>query len=146
MRQAGRPRPFRRLSAQILLWAAATPTLAAPAGGSGELAAGYLAQLLGGLVLVICVIVLLAWMARRLPGGVAQGNALIQVLAVRSIGARERLLLIQVGDEQVLIGVTPAGMRALHRLEHPVAADPEEPWSGDFASLLARFKSGGARS
>ena len=129
----------------VLVWAAG-PARAEGTASSGQLAAGYLSQLLGGLVLVILAILVMAWVLRRLPAIQGQGPGLIQVLAVRHIGARERLLLIQVGEEQVLVGVAPTGIRALHRLEKPVAATPQEARPGDFASLLARIKSGGPRS
>ncbi|MBK1721308.1 flagellar biosynthetic protein FliO [Thiocystis violacea] len=143
-------RPCRRLVSlgpAALAWIlAAEAQAAASAESSGQLAAGYLAQLLGSLVLVILVILMLAWLLRRLPAvqGQGQGQALIQILAVRSIGARERLMLVQVGEEQVLIGVAPTGVRTLHRLSTPVEVTAQEPWKGDFASLLGRIRSGGS--
>ncbi|MBK1716710.1 flagellar biosynthetic protein FliO [Thiocystis violacea] len=109
------------------------------------LAAGYLSQLLGGLVLVILAIVILAWFLRRVPGIAGQGQTAIQILAVRAIGTRERLMLVQVGEEQILIGVTATGVRHLHTLGRRVELAAEEPWPGDFASLLKHFKSGGSR-
>lgn len=146
-------KPERRTSSiplaarRILPWMilATSPAWAESALGSGQLAAGYLAQLLGGLVMVILVILVLAWFVRRAPGAQGQGRSVIQVLAVRGIGARERLLLVQVGEEQVLIGVSPAGMSALHRLDKPVEVTPDEQWTGDFASILSRIKSGGSQ-
>lgn len=132
----------------ILPWIilATTPAWAESAPGSGQLAAGYLAQLLGGLVMVILVILVLAWFIRRVPGVQGQDRSVIEVLAVRGIGTRERLLLVQVGEEQVLIGVSPAGMSALHRLDKPVEVTPEAQWAGDFASILSRIKSSGSQS
>ena len=59
------------------------------------------------------------------------------------IGARERLMLIQVGAEQILIAVTAAGVTHLHTLAQPIEPPADEPWSGDFAGLLERFKRGG---
>ncbi|NEV60500.1 flagellar biosynthetic protein FliO [Thiorhodococcus minor] len=127
------------------LWAAPWPACAEPSGQSGQLAAGYLAQLLGGLVLVIVLIILFAWMLRRMPGLQGQGPSLIQVLAVRNLGARERLMLIQVGEEQVLIGVTPSGIQRLHTLAKPLDVAPDTPLTADFASLLSRMTSPGGR-
>jgi flagellar protein FliO/FliZ len=110
------------------------------------LAAGYLSQLVGGLVLVILAIVVLAWFLRRLPGVAIPGREVIQILAVRSIGARERLMLVQVGEEQLLIGVSATGMRHLHTLKKAVEVPPHEPWPSDFASLFNRVKSSGTGS
>lgn len=131
--------------ALVGLWAAAGPVWAEAAGQSGQLAAGYLAQLLGGLVLVIVLIILFAWMLRRMPGLQGQDPSVIQILAVRSLGARERLLLVQVGEEQVLIGVSASGMHRLHRLSKPVEVSADSPAIGDFASLLSRMTSRGGR-
>ncbi|MTW20326.1 flagellar biosynthetic protein FliO [Allochromatium palmeri] len=120
-----------------LVWAAESQTSLDPT------AAGYLGQLVGGLVLVVLAIVVLAWFMRRVPGLASPGLGAIQILAVRSIGARERLMLVQVGHEQILIGVTAAGVRHLHTLAQPIEPTADEPWTGDFASLLERFKRGG---
>ncbi|WP_343043897.1 flagellar biosynthetic protein FliO [Marichromatium bheemlicum] len=99
--------------------------------------AGYLAQLLGALVLVIVAILTLAWLLRRLPGGVGRGEQPIAILAVRAVGARDRLLLVQVGEEQLLIASGTNGMRTLHRLRKPVTVAPPENGGGaDFATLL----------
>jgi flagellar protein FliO/FliZ len=109
-------------------------TALAEAGNGG--AATYLTQLIGGLVLVIGAIVVLGWVLRRTQGGLNRGSQTIDIVAVRSVGARERLMLVQVGDEQVLIGVAPSGMRTLHTLNDPVAA--VEGAAPDFAGALKR--------
>ncbi|WP_018866254.1 MULTISPECIES: flagellar biosynthetic protein FliO [unclassified Thioalkalivibrio] len=110
--------------------------LTALAEGGGGGAAGYLAQLIGGLVLVIGAIVVLGWVLRRTQGGLNRGSQVIEIVAARSVGARERLVLVQVGDEQVLVGVGPAGMRTLHTMNEPVLAPAGE--TPDFSSALKR--------
>lgn len=100
-------------------------------------AAAYLSQLIGGLLIVIVAIVVLAWVLRRTQGSVGHGRQLIDVQSVRSVGARERLMLVRVGDEQVLIAVAPSGIRTLHTMEKPV----EVPAAGegpDFSGVLKR--------
>lgn len=124
------------LLAPSLVWAESQAPVIAPA-------TGYLSQLVGGLVLVLLAIVVLAWFLRRVPGVATPGLGAIRILAVRAIGARERLMLVQVGAEQILIAVTAAGVSHLHTLAQPIEPPADEPWSGDFASLLERFKRGG---
>ncbi|QGU33492.1 flagellar biosynthetic protein FliO [Thermochromatium tepidum ATCC 43061] len=116
-----------------LVWAESQASVAVPA-------TGYLSQLVGGLVLVLLAIVVLAWFLRRVPGVATPGQGVIQVLAVRAIGARERLMLIQVGSEQILIAATAMGVTPLHRLTQPIELPADAP--GDFAELLKRFKHG----
>jgi flagellar protein FliO/FliZ len=118
------------------VWAESQAPVIAPA-------TGYLSQLVGGLVLVLLAIVVLAWFLRRVPGVATPGLGAIRILAVRAIGTRERLMLVQVGAEQILIAVTTAGVSHLHTLTQPIDPPADEPWTGDFASLLERFKSGG---
>lgn len=119
------------------LWPALA--LAEEAGG-GISAAAHLTQMIGGLVIVIIAIVLLGWILRRTQGGLSRGSQTIELVAVRSVGTRERLMLVQVGDEQVLIGVAPSGMRTLHTLREPVSV--EEGTTADFSSALRRAVSG----
>ncbi|WP_018872509.1 flagellar biosynthetic protein FliO [Thioalkalivibrio sp. ALJ16] len=130
------PRIPRKLA--VLLTAAAGPLwpLAAQAEGGGIGAAGYLAQLIGGLVLVIGAIVILGWVLRRTQGGLNRGSQVIEIVAARSVGTRERLVLVQVGDEQVLVGVAPSGMRTLHTMNSPVTAP--EGGGADFSGALKR--------
>ncbi|WP_408034250.1 flagellar biosynthetic protein FliO [Thiorhodovibrio winogradskyi] len=110
-------------------------------------AGGYLTQLVGGLAMVVIAILVFAWVMRRFSGATRAGvPRAIEILAVRSVGTRERLMLVQVGEEQVLIGVCPAGMRTLHRLETPLKSAPTSPTLSptgknvgvDFASLLRK--------
>ncbi|MFO7955081.1 flagellar biosynthetic protein FliO [Thioalkalivibrio sp.] len=128
---------YRHISALLLtavtgsLW-----PLTALAEGDNSGAAGYLAQLIGGLVLVIGAIVVLGWVLRRTQGGLNRGSQVIEIVAARSVGARERLVLVQVGDEQVLVGVAPSGMRTLHTMREPATAPAGE--TPDFSSALKR--------
>jgi flagellar protein FliO/FliZ len=110
-----------------------------PAAPSGFGAGGYLVQLIGGLVFVVVAILAFGWMMRRFSAtsGLGQPRA-IEILAVRSLGTREKLMLIQVGDEQLLIGVSPAGLRTLHALQQPLQIPTPEKAGVDFASLLRK--------
>ncbi|WP_425356141.1 flagellar biosynthetic protein FliO [Pseudomonas alkylphenolica] len=90
----------------------------APSGGAN--AAGQLTQLVLGLLLVLGLIFLLAWLLRRVQNAAPGSGQLIEILGSRNLGPRDRLLLIQVGKEQILIGHTPGSIEALHVLAEPV--------------------------
>ena len=98
--------------------AAATPA-ATPATPPGSLG-GQLAQMVFGLLLVVGLIFFLAWMLRRLQSTAVKGGQVIEIVGSRAIGPRDRLLLVQVGKEQILIGHTPGSIEALHVLAEPV--------------------------
>lgn len=109
---------FAALLASQACLAAATPA-AAPAAAPGSLG-GQLAQMVLGLLLVVGLIFFLAWLLRRMQGAAVKGGQVIEIVGSRAIGPRDRLLLVQVGKEQILIGHTPGSIEALHVLAEPV--------------------------
>ncbi|BBV98281.1 MULTISPECIES: flagellar biosynthetic protein FliO [Pseudomonas] len=115
--------------------AAATPA-ATPATPPGSLG-GQLAQMVFGLLLVVGLIFFLAWMLRRLQSTAVKGGQVIEIVGSRAIGPRDRLLLVQVGKEQILIGHTPGSIEALHVLAEPVEVpDGARQATPEFAQRL----------
>ncbi|WJD61223.1 flagellar biosynthetic protein FliO [Pseudomonas kurunegalensis] len=115
--------------------AAATPA-ATPATPPGSLG-GQLAQMVFGLLLVVGLIFFLAWMLRRLQSTAVKGGQVIEIVGSRAIGPRDRLLLVQVGKEQILIGHTPGSIEALHVLAEPVdVPDGARQATPEFAQRL----------
>ncbi len=96
----------------------------------------YFGQIILSLTLVILIIFFSAWLLRRYGRfpGVADGN--LKVLGALSVGQRERILLLQVGKEQVLVGVTSSRITRLHQLEEPVEVAHNEAISSPFAKRL----------
>ncbi len=124
-------------------WAAPWACLAAgkvPAPHTQPIALGLgaVVHLLLGLGVVLVLIVLSAWMYRRLarvPRGV---SGALRVLGGLSMGSRERVVLIQVGEEQLLLGIAPGRIRTLHVLAEPIrTAAPPVPADEGFARRLA---------
>lgn len=73
-----------------------------------------------GLGLVVVAIFVAAWFFKRMGKiGPVQGSDL-RVLGGLNVGNRERVVLLQVGEQQVLIGVTPENIRTLHVLSEPI--------------------------
>ena len=107
----------------------------APASGTGI--AGQLAQLVLGLLLVLGLIFFLAWLLRRVQqAGPAGKGQVIDIVGSRALGPRDRLVLVQVGNEQILLGLTPGTITALHVLKEPVQVPSTEPASPEFAQRL----------
>ncbi|CAI8772812.1 hypothetical protein LRP86_03747 [Pseudomonas brassicacearum] len=108
---------------------------AAPAAGSGV--AGQLAQLVLGLLLVLGLIFFLAWLLRRVQqAGPAGKGQVIDIVGTRALGPRDRLVLVQVGNEQILLGLSPGTITALHVLKEPVQVPSAEQASPEFAQRL----------
>lgn len=97
---------------------------------------GQLVQLLLGLLLVVGLIFLLAWVMRRVQQVGPRGGQVIKLISSQALGPRERLLLVQVGGEQVLLGITPGRITTLHVMSEPVHLPEGEPASPEFAQRL----------
>ena len=114
----------------------ATTAAAAPAVGGGM--AGQLAQLVLGLLLVLGLIFFLAWLLRRVQqAGPAGKGQVIDIVGSRALGPRDRLVLVQVGGEQILLGLSPGTITALHVLKEPVQVPSSaEQATPEFAQRL----------
>lgn len=97
---------------------------------------GALGGSLIALLLVVALILALAWLLRRLPGGSLRPHRELRVVAQLAVGVRERLVVVAVGDTQLLLGVTAENIRLLQRLDAPLP----EPAAADFRSLLRRSR------
>jgi flagellar protein FliO/FliZ len=86
--------------------------------------AGGVVEVFGSLLLVIGAIFALAWLARWLQGTrVARGGS-IQIRGGAQLGAKEKVVLLQVGETQFLVGVASSSVSLLHRFESAVTDDP----------------------
>lgn len=101
--------------------------------GASANSLGALGTSLLALLLVIGLILLLAWLLRRLPGFAGQrAHGQLRIVASLAVGMRERIVVVAVGDTQLVVGITADSIRLLHRLETPLT----EPTAVDFRQLL----------
>ena len=91
-------------------------------------------QLVLGLLLVVGVILLLSWLLRRFTGFMPVTKNM-QVLGVLPLSAREKAMLVKVGDKQILLGVAPGRVSHLHTFDEPVVNDDQV--SVSFAEKLS---------
>lgn len=88
-----------------------------------------------GLLFLLAVVIAGWWLVRRASGlQIKHGNGL-RVIAAISVGPRERVVLIELAGEQMLLGVAPGNVNLLHRFEQPVMAVS----SDDFASKIRQI-------
>ena len=70
-----------------------------------------------GLLLILGLLFLAAYLLRKLGGGRAfGGNSLMRVLGGIAVGSRERIVLVEVGDTWLVVGVAPGQIRTLHSM------------------------------
>ena len=100
---------------------------------------------LGQVTLALCIVLgaifLCAWFARRMRtfGGGRAGA--VNVIAEVRLGPKERAVLLQVGTAQLLVGVAPGRVSALHVLAEPLPPQPPIPpglEGTSFKSLLRK--------
>jgi flagellar protein FliO/FliZ len=97
-------------------------------------------QVFIGLVAVLLLIAGTAWVAKRL--GVARGgsSSLLHVVATASVGARERVVVVEVGDSWLVVGVAAGSVNALATLpKGTLPASPAPGLGGPFAARLQQM-------
>ena len=96
-------------------------------------------QVSGALALVVLLIIGCAWLARRcgLAGHTRSYGSSIRVKSSYSLGQRERLVVVDVDGQRLLLGVTPGGITRLGRLAKPEEAQTAA--APDFQLTLKRL-------
>ncbi|MFP5505650.1 MAG: flagellar biosynthetic protein FliO [Gammaproteobacteria bacterium] len=94
---------------------------------------GSLLQVFVGLIFVLLLIVATGWVTRRF--GIARGGAgnVLHVVSSAPVGTRERVVVIEVGETWIVVGVAPGSVNALLTLPRG-----EAPAAGTRAHDVAR--------
>lgn len=103
----------------------AVMTTTAQAVGKGgvpinEPVSGGYSQVFFGLLLIVAIILGAAWFMRRYGNLQSSAGGAMRVLAGMPLGPRERVILVQVGDTQLLLGIAPGRVQTLHVLDKPL--------------------------
>nr|WP_081983925.1 flagellar biosynthetic protein FliO [Massilia sp. JS1662] len=88
---------------------ATVPPVTMPAGSS----TGSLLQTLFALILVLAVLGGLAWFLKRYGPKVGGGNANLRIVGSLNLGGRERIVVVEVGNEWIVVGASPGRINAL---------------------------------
>jgi len=94
------------------------------------------------MIIIVGAILVLGWVysRSRIVGG---GNSdVINVIATRALGPKERLLVVEVADQQLLVGMTAGDVQTLHVFDKPVVvadAVKRGGFAGRLRSALKEF-------
>jgi flagellar protein FliO/FliZ len=77
---------------------------------------GAVVQTVLGLALVIGVVFGCAWLARRLGLQGGTKNALVKTVGGASLGGKERVAVVEIGDTWLVLGAAPGNVRLLHTM------------------------------
>lgn len=95
---------------------------------------GSLLQISFSLLLVLAAIIAVAWLLKRMNVAQQGAGSLLKVVGSVAIGQRERVVLLEVGETWLLVGVGPGQIRTLHTL------DKQEDWQTDTSHSVSDNK------
>jgi flagellar protein FliO/FliZ len=135
---------IRTLAASLLLFGsnaaiseeAARPGFVPP---PAAVSTGSLLQITLSLLLVLVAIIAVAWLLRRMNLAGQGAGSLLKVIGSVAIGQRERVVLIEVDDTWLVVGVGPGQIRTLHTLSkiEGLESTAQMPPDNKFAQLLS---------
>ena len=119
---------------------AASVSLQPPVGSGDILSVG------ASLLLVVAAIVLCGWLYSRGQGLRIRGGGIINIIATQPLGPKERILLIEVADKQLVVGVTSTQVSTLHVFDQSVLRREGHPDQRvNFAERLKAILKGDAK-
>jgi len=110
-------------------WTAAARAADTPALASAPPAGGLL-QVLLGLIVVLALMAALAWFLRRFGVARGGGDSVVKIVGGVAVGSRERVMVVEVGEQWIVVGVAAGRVSALTTLPRqetpptPAAATP----------------------
>ncbi|MCX7294965.1 flagellar biosynthetic protein FliO [Janthinobacterium sp.] len=107
--------------------AAALPAMppGAPMTMAPTTSAGSLLQTIFALVFVLALLIGLAWFMKRYGPKVMGGNSKMRVVSSLSLGGRERIVLVEVADQWIVVGASPGRVNALATLPRQESELPQ---------------------
>lgn len=68
------------------------------------------------MLLIVGLLAGTAWLARKVSGGKGFGHGGMRVIGGVALGPRERIVLVEIGDTWLVIGIVPGQIRTLHKI------------------------------
>lgn len=86
------------------------------------------------LALIVGLLFGTAWLLRKLSGGKGFGQGGMKIVGGVALGPRERIALVEVGEDWLVIGIVPGQIRTLHRLpkgcsNQETESKPDQPFA-----------------
>jgi flagellar protein FliO/FliZ len=113
--------------------------------GSSAPATGSLLQTILALVLVLGLLLGLAWFMKRFGPRSMGASANVKLVGALNIGGRERIMVVEVGNQWIVVGASPGRVNALATMPRQEGAQahegqatlaPHVPSAGSFGDWL----------
>ncbi|HZZ10440.1 MAG TPA: flagellar biosynthetic protein FliO [Paraburkholderia sp.] len=99
------------------------------------LGVGAVLQTIVGLLVVIGLVFGCAWLARRFGLQPANRGGLVKTIGGASLGGKERVAVVEIGDTWLVLGTAPGNVRLLHTM--PAGSSAVDPVTGTQTSASA---------
>ncbi|PWF44363.1 flagellar biosynthetic protein FliO [Massilia glaciei] len=122
--------------------------VSATAAAASSSSAGSLLQTIFALCLVLGLLVVLAWFLKRYGPRAPAGAANVRIVGALNLGGRERVIVVEVGEQWIVVGASPGRINALATMPRQAGAEaPDQgaelaqaagpaPHAGSFAEWL----------
>ena len=103
---------------------------------------GSILQVALSLLLVLAAVVLVAWILKRINLPQHGAGSLLKIVSGVAVGQRERIVLVEVNDTWLVVGVAPGQVRALHSMpkgDLPAAQAGTPETAGKFQDWLKQM-------
>ena len=117
------------LSARVIP-APVQPAIAAPD------STGSLLRTVSGLAAVLALLALCLWGMKRLGGSRLSAGSVVKVVGGVSVGNRERVMVLEVAGEWIVIGVAPGHVSTLAQMPRQVQPAPAQLDAPGFSAWL----------
>ncbi|WP_042011649.1 flagellar biosynthetic protein FliO [Aeromonas fluvialis] len=115
-------------------------SLPAFADTQGAVNAPTLSSWLLSSLMVIGLILVLGFLLKKSKLATAMGGGQMRVIASLPVGYKEKLLVVKVGEQQLLLGVTPQQVNFLYRLEEPLDENQPQAFSQQLGKLMGKHE------
>lgn len=109
---------------------------------------GHLLQTTFGLLFVLGLLLALVWLMKKMGiGNQQRRGGFYKVLATSALGPREKIVLVEIGDTWLVLGMTSNSINTLHSMPAgSIEIDNTQTPAVTFAKLLDRMKTGKVNS
>ncbi|GEM_PF-7020699 len=76
-----------------------------------------------GLIIILLMIFMLAWLMKKMGYSQMAAQGQLKIIASLNLGQKEKIAVIQVGQQQLLVGMTATQINTLHVLDEVLEED-----------------------
>ncbi|WP_086971106.1 flagellar biosynthetic protein FliO [Vibrio coralliirubri] len=96
-----------------------------------------LATTFGSLIFVIAFILFIAWLLKRMQVPAMSNQQGLAIVRQIPVSTKERIAIVQAGDEQFLVGITTQSIQLISKLDKPLTQEMLE--KSTFSSQLSQL-------